>query len=232
MSKLLFLSDIHLGGPEFVYTKPLRKALCSVFWDAIYIVGDVVDVWETDVASIQESQAEFIKMINILSQETKVIIVKGNHDPAAVILSRIFPYARVYPDEHHTQIAGEYTIICHGNKVDPANWYLRPAFDFRKYLERAFGEGLINKIAAWVKQKFYKAAYTRPWNHVDAGAVKKWADDARIIIMGHSHYAKVLITPKITYINLGRTIPPNPTYATFMDGEFKMNDLEEGDPVL
>jgi UDP-2,3-diacylglucosamine pyrophosphatase LpxH len=225
MEKLLFLSDIHLGGPRLVYADKLKNLLTSKPWDAIYIAGDLIDVWNADLGHILIECHEIISLLDVLSRKTRVIIIKGNHDPSAKILMDVFPSASIYVDYHLLYIGGDEAVIAHGHQVDPANWYLKSAYDFREWLERIFGESLINKIAAWIKQKFFKAAYTRPWNRVDAGAVKKWADQTRTIIIGHSHYAKILKTSGLTYINLGRMTVPNPTYAVYEDGKFKIKEL-------
>ena len=215
MRNTLLLSDIHLGDPDFIYADELDLLLTTVQWAAVFIVGDFLDTWESTLDEILDKFRGLIGVINEVSRKTPVIIIKGNHDPDEHILQNIFPFSTVHADEANYRIGGYSCVLCHGDKVDPAGWYLKFLFDFHKWLLKTFGkESWIYRAASWIRERFYNIP-KKPWAVQDKNAVNRWGNLPGInaIIVGHTHAAKMLQTTTITYLNLGMLLFPLPTYA-------------------
>jgi UDP-2,3-diacylglucosamine pyrophosphatase LpxH len=215
MKNTLLLSDIHLGDPDFDYEEQLDLLLSTLRWQAIYIVGDLLDTWESRLFDILTKYNRLIGVINSVSLETPLIIIKGNHDPDALTLQEIFPHAAVFGDEAYFKIGTHDCVLCHGDKVDPANWCLKPLFDFYQWIIKTFGkESFVFRAADWIRKRFYGIP-KKLWAVQDSNAIDRWAglEEVDTIIVGHTHAAKMLQTTTITYLNIGVMLPPNPTYA-------------------
>lgn len=215
MDNILFVSDIHLGDPRFIYAEELDHLLTTRPWRTIYLVGDIIDVWCSPLAKILAENKDIINLIDQMSRSILFKIIRGNHDPRLKTLQTLFPSADVIPNEYQTWMGGRKTYIAHGHTVDPINFVLRPLYEFHRWIGKTFGEAsIITKAASRIKKLFYDAKL-KPWARADQRAINRWNHDTKVIITGHSHGAKLLRTPHITYLNLGAFIAPDPTYATY-----------------
>jgi len=158
--KMLFLSDLHLGSPCFkAYSELLN--LLYVDYDKIFIVGDLLDVWEQKPSDILLRNSMIIDRINEL---TNVVIIKGNHDPEIAELEKFFPQKEIY-HEHEFNVDGKKIMIVHGDEFDDLirkySWLAKILFPIHWFLERVginakwFFRELFYSVSAKTNKKYY-----------------------------------------------------------------------------
>ena len=227
MKNTLFISDIHLGDPDFEDEEKLDLLFTGRSWAAIYILGDLIDTWESTIALIIAKYMPLIKVINEVAKITSVNIIKGNHDPDVWTLARFFPNAHIFDYTHKVFIGGKSVIMAHGEKMDPLNPYLYfLAWLYRKMKAKFDETTILRKITEWISSKFYGIS-KKPWAVQDRNAVKEWKDEAEVIITGHTHTVKMLEMSNLIYINTGTVLPPVKTYVIHngQTGRFEIHKL-------
>jgi UDP-2,3-diacylglucosamine hydrolase len=204
----LFLSDLHLGNILFEKKKDLFNLLNNSKYDSIYILGDTLDTWSMELEHIIMIYGNIINAINNLG--VKCTIIKGNHDPDLEVMNKIFDKVRVISGNYSFVLGGKRTILLHGDEFDdsgafmlfllrcfaPLQWMFTKAgmaFSYRLrdwYYEKKHGSNFYHKLALGNEKK----------------TVKKYSLDNKVIIMGHTHVAKIVETPEYKYINCGTAL--------------------------
>ena len=223
--KLLFISDLHLGSPLFQAESKLLSLL-SDSYDRVFILGDILDVWEADLESIVESNKRIINKINELDN---VVIVRGNHDPSIYKLSSIFNNAMV-SRAYRYSVDGKIMIMIHGDECDDLivkySWLAKLLFPIHWVCER-FGinlKGFFRTLYYSVAMKVDKKYYNDLVLDIEKDLVSKYKDKCDYLIAGHIHVPKIVEKSNITYINCGDWVY-NETYIIYEDGVFKFNML-------
>ena len=223
--KLLFLSDLHLGSPLFESEAEIINLL-SKDYDQIYIIGDLLDVWEDDLASVVSDNMSIINRIHTLDN---VIIIKGNHDPSLVELEGVFPKKNVYY-QHELGIGDKKCIVAHGDEFDDLirkySWLAKFSWPINWLFERVginlkgFFRKLFYSVSAKRKKKYYNDLVL----NMEEKFVDCYKDEYDYMIVGHTHFPKITKGNDFTYINSGDWIH-NKSYVEFVDGEFKLTEL-------
>ena len=226
----LFISDIHLGSPFFKLKDELINLLTSDRYSKIYIIGDIIDEWETDIESITEEYSDVIDCVN--NSPKFVTIIRGNHDPDPMVLQTIFPNKPIYT-QFITELHDKKFIMLHGHEFDyrimdfitwskllfPLQWGIeRLGFNLNKFLRN-----LYHSIAQKIGHKNYNDLVMA----VEYDAVDKYKD-YDVIIMGHTHKHKLVrLNNERFYINTGSLIN-YPVYIEFdeIGGEFTLRTFE------
>jgi UDP-2,3-diacylglucosamine pyrophosphatase LpxH len=79
-SRTIILSDCHIGSSE-ANVAALNKFLLSVECERLVLAGDFFDLWDMDAEDIKHQYASTFKVLrNLLSKETRIDYVIGNHD--------------------------------------------------------------------------------------------------------------------------------------------------------
>lgn len=214
--KCLFISDFHLGSPLFNREYTLSRILLGDY-DKIFLVGDILDIQEESIETITD---EYYYLISLINQLENVIIIKGNHDPSMVELSKVFINATV---------CGNYTddfgIVIHGDGFDKFLGTLLYEISFKVfYVFERLGintkmmvRNAYARILSLVKNKPLDSLLF----HYEIDAVKHYGNCFDNIVMGHSHLPKIVDCDNCKYINCGDWIH-NKTYVEYIDGEFKL----------
>jgi UDP-2,3-diacylglucosamine pyrophosphatase LpxH len=209
----LYLSDLHLGNPLFKDDEKILELLRDDRFNRIFFIGDIFDVWEKKFSDIH---AEYLSIINEINSQIKVnkkemIFIKGNHDPIESSIKYACPQARIYSSSY----VEKDVVIIHGNEFDGA------------ILKVEFINKLLYYIFIWPMQRFFNLNVRdrfRYWLHspaarkgkkhydklvlqIEKDAVAKYQDRFNFIIMGHTHYPKIVNcdnnTCDCSYINCG-----------------------------
>ena len=218
---ILFISDVHLGEPNFCLEKELRSILQMDF-EKIYILGDILDVWDMPIDEIEEKFADTIKMMDDLGDRAEVVL--GNHDPSINRMRASLPSLKVHKVEHDIELDGKKVIMLHGHTCDTSNWSYKYTFAVHKFIRNTCGDsryfGWVLSIADWVRYKFFGVPDDEISKY-DQIAIERYRGRYDIIIMGHTHAPKILRTEDYTYINTGGFLQ-FPSYVKYDDKKFQL----------
>ena len=204
MSKYLFMSDTHIGAPEF----DLEEGLIAILengYDRVYFLGDMFDTWEMKLDKILTKYKNIIDTINKFSY--KIVFIKGNHDPEIVELKKIFPDMEIYDSPHKINLNGFGTMLVHGDADDNIlsffMLFIDGPLDFICDIGDYLGLNWTNRVRLWYyKQKYERFSYNFI-SGLEKKILNKFRNQCEILIMGHTHTAKVFNTPFYRYINCG-----------------------------
>jgi UDP-2,3-diacylglucosamine pyrophosphatase LpxH len=120
--RTLWLSDVHLGAT------PSRAEDLSVFLaantaDAIYLVGDVVDLERMKVKPtfIEAHRTVIGQLVSIAQGRTQVVYIPGNHDVEfRQMAGQQFFGVEIRLEATHVTATGERYLVFHGDALDAA----------------------------------------------------------------------------------------------------------------
>jgi UDP-2,3-diacylglucosamine pyrophosphatase LpxH len=215
----LFISDLHLGNILFDRGKSLINLLNSNKYDEIYILGDILDTWSMELEHIIMIYGDVIDTINNLG--SKCIIIKGNHDPDMLTMKKVFRNISVIEGTYTFMLAGKKTILMHGDEFDDSGAFMMFLLKCISPVQWIFTKGGMS-FSYRLRDWYYKEKHGSNFYHKlalgnEKRTVKKYGVDNKIIIMGHTHVAKLVETSNNTYINCGTAL--DNTSAVEFDGE-------------
>lgn len=219
----LFISDIHLGNILFEKKKALIKLLTNEKYSSIYILGDTLDTWSMELEHIIKIYEDLIDVINSLG--AKCTILKGNHDPDLVTLKKVFDKVRLIEGNYRFELDRRPAVLLHGDEFDDSG-------AFMLFLLRCFApiQWMFTKLGIsfgyrlrdfYYRQKHGSNFYQTLSLTNEKRTVKKYSINNKIIIMGHTHVAKIVQTPECKYINCGTALY-NPSAVEFNGTEFNI----------
>ena len=236
--KIYFLSDFHLGSPD--YAQSLAREKTIVFFlenarkdaAAFFIVGDMFDFWFEYRQVVPKGYVRLMgKLAEITDSGIPVHFFTGNHD---MWMSGYFEKELnilVYHDSKTLEFNGKKMYVGHGDGLGPEDHgYKLMKSVFRNkicqwlfgFLHPSFGIWLANFFSRKSRKK------TSATDAVFLGEDKEWLiifsrqvlakEHFDYFIFGHRHLPlDIQLTDKSRYINLGDWIKYF-TYAEF-DGE-------------
>lgn len=198
MDRQWFLSDLHLAEE-----RPDTLALFSRFLDvlptpgdAVYILGDLFDVWIGDDDDSPLAQRVKTELRRLTRHGVSLYLQRGNRDFAIGRRLADDTGARLLPDAHVVEVAGEPTLLMHGDLLCTDDTeYLKARRRFRNPLFQWF---MLRKplaerrrLAAHIQQrsrqrKALKADYVMDVND-DAVVRYLLRHRVRRLIHGHTH---------------------------------------------
>lgn len=215
--RTLWLSDIHLGNKD-CKAEYLLSFLENVSVDTLYLVGDIVDMWQmTKQFRWPETHNRIMHKIMQMSQSgTKVIYLPGNHDePLQSYSGMAFGDVDIKRELIHTTLQGKRYLVLHGDQFDGdvtlgkfEAWLGDKGYDLLLFLNRWY-----NRFLAWRKKEYWSlAGYIK--KHIkganDAIARYRIACCKRAaemgldgVICGHIHHPEMTLENGIEYINDG-----------------------------
>ena len=246
-SNIYFLSDFHLGAPDYesslVREKKLVAFLESIKDNAseIFIVGDMFDFWYEYKKAVPKGYVRLLgKLAELSDAGIPIHFFLGNHD---MWMSGYFEKELNIPVYHEPKVFernGKKFFIGHGDGLGPGDHgykFIKKIFR-NKFCQWAFGQlhptwgiGLANYFSQKSREK------TGTSDEHFLGEDKEWlvqfcrATLARehydYFIFGHRHYPiDYKLNDKSRYINLGDWIK-NFTYATFNGKEVALHQWEK-----
>ncbi|MEA3447897.1 MAG: UDP-2,3-diacylglucosamine diphosphatase [Bacteroidota bacterium] len=238
--KIYFLSDAHLGSPD--YASSLKREKLLVQWleeksadaEAIYLVGDIFDFWYEYKHVVPRGFTRLFGTIAKLTDKgLPVYFFTGNHD------IWVFGYlqqelgVKVIRNALETELHGKRFFIAHGDGLGPYDKkynFLKKIFT-SKFLQWCFSRihpnfsvALANK---WSKYSRGNHKYPKDLDFEDEWLVKYARDVMKekaidYFVFGHRHIPIVQKLDKdTTFINLGDWLF-NFTYGEFDGDRFKL----------
>jgi UDP-2,3-diacylglucosamine pyrophosphatase LpxH len=227
----VFISDVHLGfrgcSADF-----LLDYLKSVDTEYLYLVGDIIDVWNLKRTFFwpQEHNNVLRLILSKAKRGTKVIYVPGNHDEVfREYAGHAFGNLSIEREAIHTTADGRKLLILHGDEFDgvvkSAPWLAHLgsyAYDFILRLNRYFN-WLRRKLgfkywslAAYLKHKAKTAVmYIDRFEDTLAREAKRRGVDG--VVCGHIHRAQIQMLDGIQYMNCGDWVE---SCTTLIEDEF------------
>lgn len=234
--KTYFISDVHLGYPDFESSLQREKRL--VQWlneikndaEAIYFLGDIFEYWYEYKHVAPQGFIRFLgKLAEITDSGIPVHFFTGNHD------IWVFDYlpretgVKIYRNPLQREINGKKFYLAHGDGLGPSDRRF-------KLMKRMF----TNRFLQWLFAKVhpdYTIGMAHRWSNrsrkqhkktVFLGKDKEWliihalnvleSEHFDYFIFGHRHLAlHIPLADNSEFINLGDWIT-HYTYAVF-DGE-------------
>ena len=234
--RTIFLSDIHLGS-RGCDDRGLADFLDHVDCDTLYLVGDIIDVWQMKRRFYWTDRHSAIvrRIIDTAKGGTQVIYVPGNHDEefrslcgsevgGVQILSRAF----------HETADGRQLLVMHGDEFDAVVMGQRwlpflgdAAYDFLIGLNVRLN-GIRRRLGLpyWSLAKYVKRKVERT---VDL--VSKFEEAARHqgqktgvdgIVCGHIHTPGIRRHGDVTYHNCGDWMASSTALVEHDDGSMEI----------
>ena len=234
--RAIFISDVHLGfrGCQAEY---LLDFLHSTTCNYLYLVGDIVDVWNMK-RGLYWPQTHNNVVRSILGKAkhgTKVIYVPGNHDEVfRDHEGTVFGNVSIKLDDVHTTANGRRLLILHGDEFDSVvkcakylsvlgnyayDWLLAVNRYFNS-LRRHLGLGYWS-LAAYLKQKVKNAVnYISGFEDAVTREVKKRKVDG--LVCGYIHHAAVKKINGLDYLNCGDWVESCTALVEHFDGRIEL----------
>lgn len=220
--RYIFLSDLHLGSPLFKSKNKVMELLNNKY-DKVFILGDLIDLWEDDIENILYDNRDIITLLN----QQNVVIVKGNHDPDINTLKKIFTNVEVVYSFELDMEGNKYLLI-HGDECDDL---LKKYFLLIKliYPIQWIGERLFNlNLRGWLRTFLHSVSakkqnkkYNDLVTDIEKTLVKKYEDSYDYLLLGHTHLPKLVKHDKLSYINCGDWIHSR-SYVVYDNGVFTL----------
>ena len=232
----IFISDVHLGfrGCQADF---LLDFLHSTQCDYLYLVGDIIDVWNMK-HGLYWPQAHNNVVRSILGKAkhgTKIIFVPGNHDEVfREHAGMVFGNVSIEGKTIHTTADGMRLLVIHGDEFDSvvrcSKWLAKlgsHAYDVLlsmtqtlNGLRRRFGMGYWS-LAAYLKHKVKNAVnYISNFEEMIVHEAKKQEVDG--LVCGHIHHASMRKIDDLLYLNCGDWVESCTAMVEHFDGRIEL----------
>ena len=217
--KAVFISDTHLG---FRGAQPLAllSFLKSIECDKLYLVGDILDVWEmkTNIHWDDACSEVVRRLLKMAHNGTKLIYLPGNHDE---VIRQFLPITlssniEIVDQIIHVTSSGDKFAVIHGDQYDAIvsnlKWLAIVGSKLYDWLITA--NGVLHKVrtklgystywslAGYLKQKAKNAVnFISSFETALIHHAKKLECDG--VICGHIHMAKITNQEGMIYANCG-----------------------------
>lgn len=197
MSTIHFISDLHLCQEQPHLLRLFNHYLENIATaaDAIYILGDLFEVWVGD-----DYQPDWVRALNQklqqISANTPVFFCHGNRD-FLVSSQYANQVGMTLLDEFHTlPIAGVPTLLCHGDSLctdDIAYQNFRAQVRTPEWQATFLAQPIANRLAIVEQYRAQSKAATAAKNleimDVNSEAINQAAQDyqCQLMIHGHTH---------------------------------------------
>lgn len=191
------ISDLHLQAAEPATFEAWRGYMQSTPADAVFILGDLFEVWiGDDAATLPGFEAQCAEVLRQTAQRRPVHFMHGNRD---FLLGAAFAAdcgITLLADPTVLTLHGERWLLSHGDELClDDHEYLRfrarvrtPAWQ-RTFLARPLDERRALARAMRTQSEDRKREPGMVWADVDADAARAWLRraDARTLVHGHTH---------------------------------------------
>lgn len=232
----VWISDIHLGfkgcSAEF-----LLDFLHHVECEYLYLVGDIIDVWEMKKRMFwpQEHNNVIRTILGKAKHDTKVVFVPGNHDEVFRDYDgAVFGNVRIAHDAIHTTADNHKLLILHGDEFDSVvkcspmvakigsrlYEFLLRANRWVNFVRRKMGFSYWS-LAAFLKHKVKNAVqYISNFEEAVSHEAARQGVDG--VVCGHIHRAEITRIHDIDYYNCGDWVESCTALVEQPDGEMQI----------
>jgi UDP-2,3-diacylglucosamine pyrophosphatase LpxH len=234
--RTVWISDVHLGF-HGCSADSLLDFLHHVECDSLYLVGDIIDVWEMKKRMFwpQAHNNVIRTLLGKAKHNTKVIYVPGNHDEVLRDFDgAIFGNIEIRHETIHTTADERKLLILHGDRFDGVVAcspmlakvgsrlydYLLKANSWVNYCRRKLGFPYWS-LAAFLKHKVKNAVqYISNFEQ----AVAQEAQDSGVsgVVCGHIHRAEISKINGIDYYNCGDWVESCTALVEHPDGQMEI----------
>lgn len=242
--RTVFISDVHLGF-RGCSAELLLDFLHSVECDYLYLVGDIVDVWNMK-RGIYWPQAHNNVIRTLLGKakhDTRVIFIPGNHDELfRDYVGMSFGNVEIRSEAIHALRDGRRFLVLHGDEFDSvvtcSPWLAKlgsRAYDLLlalnrhlNHARRRFGMGYWS-LSAYIKKKV-KNAVSYISSFEAAVAHEAASRGVQGVVCGHIHHAEIRRIGEIEYLNCGDWVESHTALVEHYSGEVTL--LRWGDNAV
>lgn len=234
--KTVWLSDLHLGNKD-CKAEYLLDFLNHCKTDTLYLVGDIVDMWEMSRQFRWPDAHNQVlhKLMSLSHQGTKIIYLPGNHDaPLQKYSGMRFGEVEVKREWVHQAADGKQYLVLHGDQFDDQvcfgafqSWIGDKGYDLLLFLNRWY-----NRFRTWSGQPYWSlAGYIKSRIKGANVAIQRYreacvtsARDKGLdgVICGHIHHPEMCEIEGLTYINDGDWIENCSALTEDKDGQMQL----------
>lgn len=204
MKRALFISDLHVNTPDDERAQLLSRLLAHALSnkpDALFLVGDIFDLWIADRPYFVARFATLIEQIRkLVAAGVQVHYFEGNHDLDLEIFWRRELGVHVHTHAEYFDIGGRQVRVEHGDQMDPTDrgylflrWFLRTPV--LRLLGRVLPNGIVRRIGerasrasreytSHVKTSSYDRALATIRTHAQQACRERPFD---VFVSGHVH---------------------------------------------
>lgn len=237
----IFISDVHLGfrgcRADFLLDF-LRNTECEF----LYLVGDIVDVWEMKSRLFwpQEHNNVVRTILGKAKHDTKVVYVPGNHDEVLRAYAGMeFGNVSIRLDAIHETATGKRLLVLHGDEFDSvvrvSRWLAmlgNRVYDWLLYLNRWVN--VLRRrlgfpywsLAAFLKHKVKNAVqFISDFEQAVAREAARRGVDG--VVCGHIHHAEISMFGDVIYCNDGDWVESCTALVERHDGTLELLNWTE-----
>jgi len=224
--RTLFLSDLHIGA-RGCQAEALLDFLEHIHADAIYLVGDIIDLWRLKSGRPwPHGHGEVVKtLLRQTRKGVRLLYLAGNHDAfARAYVGRRFAGVEIVDRTTHVTADGRRFLVVHGDQFDVvvrrARWLALAGAWAHDVALRA--DAWLNlSLSAWAKRQV-KTAVGVIGNFeatLVAEALRARCDG---VICGHVHQAVIKKVQGVAYINCGDFVHSRSAVVEHFDGRLEI----------
>ncbi|MBI2712289.1 MAG: UDP-2,3-diacylglucosamine diphosphatase [Bdellovibrio sp.] len=139
---LLFISDLHISGPEDPYYNALLKVLQErpQSGDTVVLAGDVFDLFVGNKSVFKDRYSEFFEILRASIQKgVEFHYIEGNHDFLIEKAFESIPQLKLHATHTELNAGDKKFFVAHGDLVDRSDFgYLLLRRFFRSFVMKAF----------------------------------------------------------------------------------------------
>lgn len=228
--RTIWISDTHLGSP-LAHPMELLNFLKSVSCEQLYLVGDIVDIWQLQHKIFWPPEcSEVLRRLVKMSRTTKVVYVPGNHDDGLRdFVGERFGQIELLRDTEHTCLDGKKLLITHGDQFDLVVKHLflvrlgTILYDWLIIANRWTGAvrrrlGMKQwSLSTYVKKRTKQACmYVSNFEEALTNEALSRGFDG--VVCGHIHHPEIIQREKLLYMNCGDWMENCSALAETVDG--------------
>lgn len=198
MSEAHFIADLHLLDDEDWKARCLADYLAGPARaaDALYVLGDLFEVWIGDDGSIRSHKQTLDAFAALAASGVPVYFIRGNRDFAVGPAFEARSHMRIIDDPTVINLHGLPTLLSHGDLFctdDVKHQKFRSKYLNEDWRRRrlALPLWLRQKIAQWARRRSTRDKARKPAHIMDVNAdtVSRMANKHNVhrIIHGHTH---------------------------------------------
>jgi UDP-2,3-diacylglucosamine pyrophosphatase LpxH len=230
-----WISDVHLGT-RGANTGALLDFLRDYDFETLYIVGDLIDIWQLRRSRYWPQQHNDViqKILRKARKDTCVVYIPGNHDELVGDFGGEYGNITIQKRAIHRLADGRRILIIHGHELDTVvqnvKWLafagdvgyqfllsLNPAINF---VRRRFGLGYWS-LSAYAKKRVKDAvSFIGKFEEAVAHYAQKFNVDA--VLCGHIHSVSMRPIGKVTYYNCGDWVETCSALVEDYDGKIEI----------
>jgi len=234
--RTIFISDVHLGfsGCSANY---LLDFLRSTRCDTLYLVGDIVDIWQMKKRMYwpQEHNDVVRTILGKAKHGTRVVFVPGNHDEVLRDFDgQVFGNLEIRNEHIHVTRDGKRLLVIHGDQFDAVVTSSRTTALIGSalyemllkvnlmvnYVRRKLGFSYWS-LASVLKHKVKQAvSYISNFEEVLAFEAKRQRVDG--LVCGHIHRPEITHIDDVLYMNCGDWVESCTALVEGYDGSLEL----------